>query len=227
MQIISSKLLENSSDILHGFGVRGIGVGAYLDEMGIKDRFVFETNQIHGDVIHCLMRPKKGKKLEGDAFVTDRPGIVCFVRTADCVPILMSDKEKGVVAAIHSGWRGTAENIAGKTVKAMENAFDSSPGDIIAAIGPRICAKCYDVGGEVTQRLENLNIGDEWRADPKRIDLGIANTELLLRAGVAPENIDVLPHCTFCDKTFASYRRDRSETERQFNFIMIGIGDKG
>lgn len=159
--------------------------------------------------------------LEGDAFIADRPGVVCFVRTADCAPILIADAKRPAVAAIHAGWRGTAEDVVGATLREMREAFGTRPSDCIAAVGPRICGGCYEVGAEVIRSLSALALSDGCLPDARHADLGNANRALLLRAGLSPENIALLPHCTACDRTFASWRRDRLESERQFNFIVL------
>lgn len=220
-QLLRCSALDAVPGVIHGFGVRGSDAAAYLDALNVPERFLIQTNQIHGSVVHYLSWPKKGKKLEGDAFVTDRPGMVCFVRTADCAPILIADAKRPAIAAIHAGWRGTAEDVAGETLHAMREIFGTDPADCVAAIGPRICGGCYEVGPEVIRALAALSLTDGCFPDPRHTDLGRANRELLLRAGLDPQNISVLPHCTSCDRTFASWRRDRSEDERQFNFILL------
>jgi len=91
----------------------------------------------------------KGKPPSGDAMVTNQPGILLAVRTADCHPILLVDSRQHVIAAVHAGWRGTLRRIAEKTVGVMRAAFGSNPRHITAAIGPGIQACCYAVGEEV------------------------------------------------------------------------------
>lgn len=244
-KLLRCRALDAVPGVVHGFGVRGPDAAAYLDALGVCDRVLVRTNQIHGSCVHYLAddcaadhpspfpsplpplkhrraRRGEGKEvLEGDAFITDRPGIVCFVRTADCVPILIADGKRAAAAAIHAGWRGTAEDVVGETLRAMREAFGTDPAGCIAAIGPRICGGCYEVGREVIDALSALALSDGFLPDPRHADLGRANEELLLRAGLDARNISVLPHCTACDRTFASWRRDRIESERQFNFIVL------
>lgn len=220
-QLLRCPALDAIPGIVHGFGVRGPDAAAYLEALGVVARALVQTDQLHGSAVHSLTLPETGRVIEGDAFITDRPGMVCFVRTADCVPLLIADARRPAVAAIHAGWRGTAEDVAGKTIRAMREAFGTDPADCIAAIGPRICGGCYEVGPEVIQALSALSLSDGCFLDPRHADLGKANHELLLRAGLDSRNISVLPYCTACNSTFASWRRDRSEDERQFNFIVL------
>ncbi|HPW45488.1 MAG TPA: peptidoglycan editing factor PgeF [bacterium] len=219
--LIYSDLIEKIDGIVHGFGLRGITGPEYLDAIGVKDHFVFQTDQVHGSTVHYLMRSKESLIIKGDAFISDRPGIVCFVRTADCVPILLADRDACAVAAVHAGWRGSAGNIVGKTIAAMRDAFSVDPGNLVAAIGPSICGRCYEVGGEVIDALSSLRIGDSWCIDSSHADLKAANRLLLEAAGVPASSIDVSDRCTFCEDAFNSYRRDKNEEGRQHNFIMI------
>ena len=220
-RLIVSKLVAGAPGVVHGFGVRGPDAAAYLDAMGVGDRFIVKTNQVHGNAVHMLMRPRKGPVLSGDAFISDRPGMVCFVRTADCVPILMADARRGAVAAVHAGWRGTAVDVAGSTVRAMREAFGTDPSDLVAAIGPRICGKCYEVGAEVIEAMGKAGLSESCLAGGRRVDLGKANAMLLARAGIPKSRVEVIPRCTSCEREFVSWRRDRTEEERQFNFIVI------
>lgn len=103
-----------------------------------------------------VRREKDGAvKLTGDAAVTDSPGLLLAVQVADCLPILLSDPRRRVVAAVHAGWRGTAQRITEKTVGRMQLEFGCRPGDLRAAIGPGIHPCCYRVGAEVVDAFES------------------------------------------------------------------------
>lgn len=219
--MITSKIFNSIPYVVHGFGMRGVELRGLLRDAGMCDAFCLNTNQIHGDDVHYVSGEKASAIVEADAFITDRPRAVCFVRTADCVPILIADARHSVVCAIHAGWRGAAKDIAGAALCAMSRRFGTEPGDCVVAIGPRICADHYEVGAEVVEEFKKLEIDDHWLIGEKKIDLGIANKFLLVRAGIQLSNIDVIDRCTYCDKVFASWRRDRLEDDRQFNFIVI------
>lgn len=90
---------------------------------------------------------------KGDALVTDQPGILLSIRSADCMPIFIVDRRRRAVAAIHAGWRGALARIVEKTVGEMIRLFDSRPRDLLAAIGPSIRACCYGVGDEVVNEF--------------------------------------------------------------------------
>ncbi len=112
--------------------------------------------QIHSDVIHIVGDepfPEGEHALKGDALITRERGVLLTVQTADCIPILLADTTNRVVAAIHSGWRGTVQRIAEKTLGRMQMEYRTRPENVIAAIGPGIGSCCYEVGHEVVQEF--------------------------------------------------------------------------
>ncbi|MFH1830698.1 MAG: peptidoglycan editing factor PgeF [Pseudomonadota bacterium] len=221
MNVIYSQHLQSVDAVIHGFGVGSIDLETHLKTRDIQNYTSFNTDQLHGRRVHVLTDKQDEGILYGDVFITDRPNVICHVRTADCVPILIADRHRKAVAAVHAGWRGTGLDVVGETIRQMKVSFGTDPGDCIAAIGPRICGKCYEVGAEVIQALEELNIDDEWKAAKRSVDLGVANKLLLMKAGVPRKNIDMLAHCTCCNERFISWRRDCDKNKRQVNFILL------
>jgi len=208
--LLISSGLQQFDWIDHGFGTR--------HSMLSQDAMASLT-QVHSAVV---VRVSPGSSMtgcagEGDALITDRPGVALSIRTADCFPILLADPEHRAVAAIHAGWRGTEHGIVGRAIDAMRSDFDTSPGQIVAAIGPGIGPCCYEVGQDVARRF-GLN-------GPARIDLAAINRAQLIRAGVPASRIDTLGQCTFCESAlFHSYRRDREQAGRMISFIRILAG---
>jgi YfiH family protein len=217
--LIRSKKLGGVSGVAHGFGVRGVALGDLIRGLGLDGAASFCTNQVHGNRVHVLSAPTAAV-LAGDAFITDRAGLVCSVRSADCVPILIADARGRAVGAVHAGWRGTAKDVAGEALSMMRQAYGTDPADCVAAIGPCICGGCYEVGPEVEDAMAGLGIGDLWRAGAGRVDLRRANARLLMRAGIPGPNIETLPDCTRCDARFASFRRDGGG-DRQASLIAL------
>ena len=119
---------------------------------------VIQGHQVHGDRIAVIDRPDLTREdLEGyDAFICALPGVAVGVRTADCVPVLLYDPVRRVVAAVHSGWKGTVLKIAQKTILLMEKDFGCSPADLRAVIGPAIGPDSFQVGPEVWGFLGGL-----------------------------------------------------------------------
>lgn len=184
--------------LAHGFGTKLFQAPDTITTM----------RQVHSDIV--VRVDEAGCATEGDALLSSTPGVVVGVKTADCLPILLVDERQHTVAAVHAGWRGTASQIALKTIQAM----NAHPEDLHAAIGPGIGGCCYEVGPEVAARF-----GIEGRA---RIDLADINRRQLLSAGIAAERIYVAGHCTFCHADqFHSFRRDREAAGRMFSFIGV------
>ena len=117
---------------------------------------VVGPRQIHSDIIHVVGTTdvrRGAPPPPGDALITREPGVLLVVQTADCIPILLADTKNRAVAAIHSGWRGTAQRIAEKTLGRMQMEFGTRPQDVIAALGPGIGGCCYEVGHEVVKEF--------------------------------------------------------------------------
>lgn len=191
---------------------------------GTDDEKIFTVSQVHSDRLVIIdgpdVLPEEIKTQEADGIITDVKGISIGILTADCVPVLLFDREKKVAAAVHAGWKGTASKISARAVKIMIERYGSRPQDIIAAIGPAIGPCCYEVGEEVCAALgrkEGVAVqhGNKWHADlPK------ANMLQLQDAGVV--NIDLSGICTSCRTgLFFSHRKEAGKTGRQLSLISI------
>jgi hypothetical protein len=113
---------------------------------------VIALQQIHSDIVQVVNSANSepsGDAPQGDAVITNEPGLLLAVQTADCVPILLADKKRRAIAAIHAGWRGTLQRIAEKALGRMQMEFGTRPQDVIAALGPGIGQCCFEVGPEV------------------------------------------------------------------------------
>ena len=130
----------------HGFGTRR------TVNWPPPERLV-NLKQIHSDIIFTAEANANGRLGEGDALISNQPGLMLGVRTADCEPILLVDPKQRAIAAVHAGWRGTADEILPKVVRRLMLEFKSDPADILAAIGPAIGECCYEVGPEVASRF--------------------------------------------------------------------------
>lgn len=187
--------------------------------------------QVHGAEVLIVEDDKKARSgaSSGDGLITATPGIALTVMTADCVPILLFEPHRKVIAALHAGWRGTAANIVAKAVALMQTRFGATPTALVAAIGPAIGACCYEVDEAVRSRLARY-AGDAQAGCftaslvPSRwmLDLKAINRLQLLEAGLIADNVDVSPLCTACEASlFFSHRRDKGKTGRMFNFIAL------
>lgn len=196
---------------------------------------VVQGHQVHGVHIAVVDRPDLTRAdLEGvDALVTTLPGCAIGVRTADCVPILLYDPKRRVVAAVHSGWKGTVQRISQKTLFLMNQEFGCRPEDIRAALGPAIGPASFQVGEEVVQffKEQNFPLDDIWNFRPgfssvpmldgHHIDLFKANRWLLEEAGVPAACIQVAGIDTYTDSAFYSARREGMDCGRTISSIRL------
>jgi YfiH family protein len=136
--------------LVHGFGDARWSESDFMGFAASKGMTPVVMRQVHSDVVRRLDAAPAGKP-EGDALMTNVPGLVLVVRTADCLPVLLVDEENRAVAAVHCGWRGTEKRILEKAVRAMGEAYGSKAGTMLAVLGPCIGAACYEVGPEVRE----------------------------------------------------------------------------
>ncbi|MBI2343471.1 MAG: peptidoglycan editing factor PgeF [Deltaproteobacteria bacterium] len=206
----------------HGFGIRDVSLAAYVGPGVWK---MPETRQVHGTTVHRLTRHDPIQIRVGDAFVTDIPGMVCAVRTADCVPILLCAPPRGVVGAVHAGWRGVAAGIVTATVSALAAWFHVLPSQLEVAIGPAIGREDYEVDHAVHRALRATGLELEAALTPSRqghwwCDLRQLLCQELMRLGVAPTSVTCSTLSTFQRPgEFHSYRRTPLHTGRQVSFI--------
>ncbi|MBF0590680.1 MAG: peptidoglycan editing factor PgeF [Nitrospirae bacterium] len=157
-----------------------------------------------------------------DAVITDRVGLLIGVQTADCVPIVAFDPHRGVIAAIHAGWRGTAKGILKSVVAALCTDFSCRAGDILMAVGPSIKSCCYEVGSDVMDAVRQATGAGNYicsEAGRWYVDLARANLHQALSVGLSQANVWISPDCTSClPDRYYSYRRTKC-TGRQGGFI--------
>lgn len=169
------------------------------------------VDQVHSAEVHVL--PTKGEipVVQADALVTDRSDLALAIMVADCMPVLLSDAEAGVIGAAHAGRPGLLAGVLEATVAAMQER-GAAPERIEAAIGPSACGDCYEVPQEMAEDAAALlpSVRSTTRWGTPAIDLRAGAVEALGRAGVKAEAIDRDHPCTIEDPTWFSYRRSRS-----------------
>lgn len=197
------------------------------------DKLVF-SSQVHGDLVRPVTLADAGKGLdrpvdyEADGLVTHVPGITLVVFGADCATILLSDPLRGVIAAVHAGWRGTALGIVARAVETMVGDYGCERENILAAIGPCISQCCFETGQEVPQAMTEA-LGEE--AAPyfaaggngkSHVDLKGLNALWLNRCGILTTNIDISPDCTMCrPEKYWSHRYTKGERGSQGALISL------
>src|ERR1700691_1779393 len=226
---------------------------------GKRIRGLVTLRQVHSSLIHRVfsqnvLEHNAAAMLKGDVLMTDEPGVLLGIQTADCIPVLVADRKKRAVAVFHAGWRGTLARIVENGAGRMRLEFGSRPEDLIASIGPGIGQCCYAVGEEVQQEFDSqftyaselfreVYDSDEVRnkypmlfltahapghsaiGPGMHLDLAEANRRQLLAAGVKESAIFMTGQCTGCHTDrFFSHRVERGFTGRMMSVIGIARG---
>lgn len=243
------EMIERSSrldalGVVHGFTTRGGGVsqGRYASlnlgakwgddpqavctnvrrvgqEAGFDPEDLRLVRQVHGaDVVRAT---QLGPETTADALWAHRddPAVVVGVLTADCVPVLLADRQGRVVCAIHSGWRGTVAGIARVAVRTLVEQAGTRPADLVAAIGPCIELDAFEVGPEVAEHFDPAFVRTQGYARPHVDLVGVVRAQLT-SAGLPAEHIERVGACTHANPDrYFSYRRDGKGIGQMLSFI--------
>lgn len=183
--------------------------------LGVEDSEIKFLHQTHSDKIWLVDR--NFQNAYGDALVTPQKGIILAVKIADCAGILLYDPKRKVVAAVHSGWRGSSKRILPQTIELMAKEFGTNPQDLLGYISPLASGERYEVGEEVAQlfpRSIHKNSDGKYFFDNRK--------ELLLQfkeTGVPSSNIEISEFCTIGTLSLHSYRREGKHSGRMAAFI--------
>ena len=240
MKIIESELFKKFEGLHFGFSTK-VGLGrrppfhfnisksvgddekivesnrkALAEALEIDPDLIIYQKQVHSDIVKYVDSP--GTAGECDAMITDKRNLFLAATSADCPTIYIYDRDKNIIAAVHSGWRGTAKNIVDKTVTTLKKDFHCEPDDLIAYIAPSICQESYEVGGEVVNRFEGRYVKEI--NGTYYLDLIGANLDMLKEQGIPEENIEVSSLCSFRESDLLhSYRREGVKSGRAFGIL--------
>ena len=188
-------------------------------ELGVAgDRLVW-MNQVHGTGVAVVDGPQDGPVPATDALVTSTRGLVLAVVVADCVPILLADSDRGVVAAVHAGREGVRQGVLPAALSAMAS-LGARARHVTALLGPAVCGSCYEVPEEMQAEVARVAPAAvvSTRRGTAGLDLRLGLADLLTRAGVRDVVHD--PRCTVEDPTLFSHRRD-GVTGRQAGLVWL------
>ncbi len=173
--------------------------------------------QVHGNKVVIVSNGDDGKAVPGcDGLITNDPKLELAVRTADCLPILVTDKKGLIHGVIHAGWRGLRKRVIGKTLNLINRKFGIGPSNLRIYIGPHICVFHYEVKGDVAGFFDETVIID----NKKYLDLALVANNQLINLGVLKKNIEINKTCTFESKDHFSYRRDKTNKRNQYLFRL-------
>lgn len=190
----------------------------FLAALGLVPEQLATAHQIHGLEILHVEAP--GRYSGYDALITQTPGIILGVSTADCAPVLIVDYAHQAVAAIHAGWKGTRGQLPRLALAAMTAQFGTAPADCWAYVGTCISASAFEVDADVADFFDHsLKHWDDARGK-FLVDLKKANQQTLVQAGVPSGQITQSPYCTVAhNQWFFSHRREKGQTGRLLNVV--------
>lgn len=188
----------------------------YLDVP--QDQLVFPV-QIHSDNIQIVETP--GIVNNCDALITQTTDLFLTIQTADCFPLFVFDPQTRTIAIIHSGWKGTAVNIAGKTIQKMKTEFGIDPSNIFVAIGPGVQTQNFQVDEPVYKQFESKYFISDGPGHYK-MDLQQVIFDQLIETGLSEQKIERYTECTYeKHELYYSYRRDGQNSGRMMGIIGI------
>jgi YfiH family protein len=177
-------------------------------------------NQTHSDIVHIFDK----ENYDGDGICTDKKGVAIGVFTADCVPILIYDKGKRVISAVHSGWKGTYKYIVINAVVKMVEEYGTKIEDLSIYIGPHNMECCYEVGEDLIEEFKKQEIYRNVAiSNGKKISMKNCIISQLKSLGIYEEQITSVDVCTYCNENFDlhSYRKQKENSGRMFSFVYI------
>ena len=190
----------------------------FFEKLGLIIENVGYQRQIHSDIVKVI--ECGGDNGVSDALITNKKNLGLAITVADCTPIFIYDKKNKVIAAVHSGWRGTEQKILYKTLENLKQNFASTPVNLIVYIGPSISQANYEVGSEVAKKFHSNFV--LWKDEKAFLDVSRINYNLLLDFGIPKNQIQKSELCTYeFNDLLHSYRRDGSVSGRSIGVIAI------
>lgn len=220
--------LERIPYLIHGFGTGKWKESDIREKLKGKDFRLLYLNQIHSKIVHFIDEIPS-QNLNGDALITGLTHLLLIIKTADCLPVLMVDESRKIIAAVHCGWRGIQKRVVQQALKGMEDHYGCQLSSLLVAFGPCIGQECYEVGQEVRKGFEEAGFPLEvFRPHPEKkgkyfLDLKGANLLQLLSLGVKRKNIFTFDFCSHCSNLLPSFRRDGKRAGRMLSFIGMSF----
>lgn len=231
IEIVDGYLI-NDENIKIAFTNRNVDAKSSGDMKRFSDKYEFNhdsivyNTQVHGADIRIVESgddvAENGK--EADGLITNLRNTPLLIFTADCVPVVFYDKNQGIVALAHAGWRGTYGNIAGEMVDIMTDKYNCKVEDIKTIIGPSVSVDNYEVSYELIEKFATLEVPNYYKeVDGKYyLDLWKLNKELLKKCDILEDNIKIIDFCTVRDNDkFFSYRLDNATPKRIGTIIQL------
>jgi YfiH family protein len=194
----------------------------FFKNKNLENKIIISAGLVHKNKVVIVDNINKNEIVaDCDALITNQNKYLLTVTVSDCLPIYFYDKNKGVVAIAHAGWRGVVSEIAKEVINKFINYYNSDPTDIEVFVGPHIKDCHFEVKEDVANQFKTSNYIT--KNQKTYLNLSKAVNDQLIESGVPIDNIKTSDECTYCssDKYF-SHRRDKN-TEIQAMIAYIGL----
>ncbi len=238
--LTSASFGRRTRNVAHFFGTRhgphyggGPGAQGVVKAAAPEYPLVVSVRQVHGAETLVIDRPLRvGERFPDgrDAIITDQAGLLLTIRTADCVPVLLADDARGLVGAVHAGWRGAVRGVVAAAIRGMAERFGADPALLHLVMGPSVGPCCYEVDAPVIEQLPTDLPEAGAALVPTGSRTGRLDLKALIRAqalslGLAGDRIHRVDLCTMCrEDVFYSYRREGAVHGTMVNGIMLTHG---
>ncbi|MCF8241487.1 MAG: peptidoglycan editing factor PgeF [Melioribacteraceae bacterium] len=241
MKIIVSNLFNSIDEIDFGFSTKeglnrkspfyfnmSLSVGdrkenvienrkAFFERLGLRYNQVVLQKQTHSDHINHVIEP--GTIEDSDSLITGKPNLGLAISSADCTSIFIYEKVRKIIAAVHSGWRGTQKNILLKTIDKLIGEFNCDTSDMFAFIGPAISQKNYEVDEDVAQHFGSHYL--QKKLNKYLLDIPKVNYDMLINSGIPVNQIETSKLCSYQNEFLHSYRREGKKSGRALGVIVL------
>lgn len=196
----------------------------FLKSINIGSSRIVSPLLAHGNQVMKVDGKDAGKIIPNtDGLITNSTQVFLTITVADCLPIFLFDEEKKVIALVHAGWRGLQKGIVDNAVSQFIKDFGSDPKNIIAGIGPCICARHYEVKEDVSSEFKDYPQAISNTDGRISLDLKQIARQKLIKLGLKQENIEISSECTYeLENKYFSFRRDKP-AEVQAMLAVFGI----
>jgi len=228
-KIIDNQIIFGMSDkgdgqmIVCDDGVAQVNRRKFFDQVGIDSGRMVAASLVHGDQIAVVGDGDVGKLIPNtDGLITNKKNVCLTITGSDCMPVFFYDKINNVIGLVHAGWRGIVADIVPKMVKLMKTEFSPKKESINVYLGPSIKKCHFEIKEDVLRYFKKYPEAIIRQEEKIFVDLELIVKKQLVEVGVLGENIKIDSVCTYCNKNYFSYRRDKpKQVTSQMAYICL------
>lgn len=197
----------------------------FLNKLGLSESLIVSVKSIHGSRVEIVSENNRGNFIDNtDGLITNKKNVFLSITVADCLPVMIFDPVKKVIALLHCGWKGLEKGIIETAINKIKNSFNVNTKNLVAYIGPGIGSCHYEVKKDFLTKFKSCPVVIKKSGDQYFMDLKLLAKLQLEQCGLKSRNIEISPVCTYCQSgKYFSHRKDRS---RPVKAMMVVSGIK-